>query len=100
MSLTHRLQQMDAALERGLQSPGEDYLQRQMLQDILRHAFLAGVAPLDYLRQKLQPAPVVPSVAAPEGYRCTHPDCAGEPPFRTQMALNGHKRKHSKSQTS
>ncbi|WP_428657606.1 hypothetical protein [Runella sp.] len=85
---------MDAALQRGLQAPGDDFIQRQALEEIIKDAYYAGKPVLDYLLEKLQPAPAV-TQAQVEAFKCTHPDCKDKPAFSTQMALNGHMKKHA-----
>ena len=91
-----RLKMMDAALGRGLQAPGNDFIQRQALEEIIRNAFFISEPVLDYLVKKLQPEPapvVIP--ALPGEFKCQHPECKNKPAFATQMALNGHMKKHA-----
>ena len=86
MQRTIRLQNMDTALNRGLQAPGNDFIQRQVLEEIIRNAYFAAEPVLDYLVKKLQPVP--------GEFKCQHPACKNKPAFASQMALNGHMKKH------
>lgn len=92
--LLYRIQKMDAALARGLQAPGNDFIQRQALEEIIKDAYYAGKPVLDYLLEKLKPTPAV-TQAQVEAFKCTHPDCKDKDPFANQLALNGHMRKHA-----
>lgn len=92
---------MDVNLAHGIKSAGDDVIERQVIQDILRDAYFAGIPPLTYLREKLAPAPVITvSQAEPpvQEFKCTHPSCTRS--FGTQMALNGHMKKHAISNPS
>jgi len=88
---TIRLQKMDTALARGLSVPGNDFIQRQVLEEIIRNAYFASEPVLDYLVKKLQPEP---------SFKCTHSECADTAPFKSQLALNGHMKKHATSNPS
>lgn len=91
-----RRQMMDTALNRGLQAPGNDFLQRQVLEEIIRNAFFINEPVLDYLINKLQPEPAPAVITAlPGEFKCQHPECRNRPAFATQMALNGHMKKHA-----
>jgi hypothetical protein len=88
---TIRLQKMDTALARGLSVPGNDFIQRQVLEEIIRNAYFASEPVLNYLVKKLQSEPE---------FKCTRSECADTAPFKNQMALNGHMKKHATSNPS
>ena len=103
MKLAERLRQMDISLDRGLKSESDETIERKAIEDIVRHAFYAGIPPLTYLREKLANAPVVTVSKAEhtvQEFKCTHSECAGAAPFKNQMALNGHMKKHATSNPS
>lgn len=94
-----RLEKMDALLARGIQDAGDETIERQVIEGILRNACFAGVPQLTYLREKLATASVVHPTASADRdapaqpFKCTHPTCNRS--FGSQMALNGHMKKHA-----
>lgn len=96
MQRTIKLRNMDTALARGLQAPGNDFIQRQAIEEIIRNAYFAAEPVLDYLLAKLAPPPTVIPCHPDQGgtYKCPHPHCKDT--FKSQMALNGHMKKHAK----
>lgn len=89
---------MDIQLQRGLQAPGNDFIQRQVLEAIILDGYFAGIPPLDYLCEKLATTTVTLTPAQaeePKTYKCSHPACADRAPFKNQLALNGHMKAHA-----
>lgn len=99
MKLAERRRQMDISLDRGLKSESDETIERKAIEDIVRHAFYAGIPPLTYLKEKLAPAPALTVSKAEhtvQEFKC--PSCTRS--FGTQMALNGHMKKHAISNPS
>lgn len=95
---TLRLKEMDALLARGIQNAGDDFIERQAIEAIVRHAFCAGVPPLTYLREKFTPVHHPLSVIETSETQFKCPSCNRS--FGSQMALNGHMKKHAISNPS
>lgn len=112
MSVAHHVA-MGEQLQRGLSAPGDAHQQRMVLNAIMRLAFTAGVAPLDFIASQLagmnperrysalQPpapwplpasasvwpaTPPLTAVAATPRHQCR--SCGRT--FTSQTALNGH----------
>jgi hypothetical protein len=95
MNHQYRRLRMDTQLARGIMHAGNDHIERQVLEAIIREAYFSGIAPLTYLREKLATTniPILAPVVETPAFVCQY--CADKPAFKSQKALNGHMKKHS-----
>ena len=90
-----RLQEMEQALQSGLNAKGDSYRQHQAINTIIRHARLSDEPVLEWLLRmgnQLNQPQNQPTQTDPPTFVCHK--CADKPAFKSQKALNGHMKKH------
>jgi hypothetical protein len=83
MSRLQRTSQIKAALARWTPELQNERLERQILEEIIRHSYMGCIAPLTIISQELLGRSTSPQVEC---------KCACGRVFNTQQALNGHRR--------
>ena len=87
----YRLQEMEQALQSGLNAKGDSYRQHQAINTIIRHARLSDEPVLEWLL-RMGNQLNQPTQTDPQTFVCHK--CADKPAFKSQKALNGHMKKH------
>lgn len=91
-----RLQEMEKALQMGLNATGDSYTQHQAINTIVRHARLSDEPVLEWLLRmgnQLNQPQSQPTPVDSQTFVCHK--CADKPAFKSQKALNGHMKKHN-----